>query len=182
MLQVTWTHNIKSYVAFGSRLQPTRSSSPCLCCYRSPAYAASNTIQQSLSLLLQASKTSKPQAKAGQKKPAVVSRKKQPVVLSDSAGSEEEEEKELSSEDGTEHLEIERVLDGRPNASSKQEEFLVKFKGNAPSLHAPSFHAASLHADHPCLVVAEHAMLAAYEKYNCPFKHKQMQCANLCAK
>lgn len=115
-------------------------------------------MQQSLSLLLQASKTSKPQARAGEKKPAAVSRKRQPVVMSDSPGSEEEEEEESSSEDETERLEIERVLDGRPNANSKQEEFLVKFKGNAPSLHAPY-----LNADHPCLAVTDHATLASYE-------------------
>lgn len=60
------------------------------------------------------------------------------MVLSDSEGNEdeeeEEEEEESSSEDETEHLEIERVLDGRPDGDSKQEEFLVKFKGDAPSL------------------------------------------------
>ena len=115
-------------------------------------------MQQSLSLLLQASKTGKQQATVGQKKPAAASRKRQPVVLSDSAGSEEEEEEQSSSEDETERLEIERVLDGRPHASSKQEEFLVKFKGNAQSLPAPCLHAPSLHADHPCLVMAEHAI------------------------
>ena len=94
--------------------------------------------QQSVSLLLQiqTSNTSKPQARAGQKKPAAASRKRQPVVLSDSAESEKEEKQDSSSEDETERLEIERVLDGRPDANSKQEEFLVKVKGNAPSLHA----------------------------------------------
>lgn len=56
------------------------------------------------------------------------------MVLSDSAGSEEEES---SSEDETTRAEIERVLDGRPNADSKQEEFLVKFKGTAHFCHAP---------------------------------------------
>lgn len=100
-------------------------------------HAASNMMQQSLSLLLQASKTGKQQAEAGQKKLAAAQRKRQPVVLSDSAGSEEEEEEQPSSEDETERLEIERVLDGRPHANSKQEEFLVKFKGSASSLHAP---------------------------------------------
>lgn len=63
------------------------------------------------------------------------------MVLSDSAGSEEEES---SSEDETTRAEIERVLDGRPNADSKQEEFLVKFKGTVPSSHT-----LSLYADHP---------------------------------
>lgn len=62
--------------------------------------------------------------------------RKQPVALSHSEGAEDEEEDgESSSEDETEHLEIERVLDGRTNADSKQEEFLVKFKGDVPSLH-----------------------------------------------
>ena len=135
--------------------------------------------QQSPSLLLQASNTSKAQAKAGQKKPAAASRKRQPVVLSDSAGSEEEEQQDSSSEDETERLEIERVLDGRPDANSKQEEFLVKFKGNTPSLHAflpqadfyrhpslqaYSFYAPSLHASYPSVVLAERAILAAYEQ------------------
>lgn len=57
------------------------------------------------------------------------------MVLSDSAGSEEEGS---SSEDETTRAEIERVLDGRPSADSKQEEFLVKFKGTAPSSHVLS--------------------------------------------
>ena len=92
-------------------------------------------VSQFPALLLQASRVNKVQAKVS-KKPAAVSRKKQPVVLSDSAGSEEEEEEEASSEeDESEHLEIERVLDGRPTADSKQEEFLVKFKGDAPLLY-----------------------------------------------
>ena len=86
-------------------------------------------------LFLQASKTSKakPQAKASNKKHVAAVKKKQ-TVLSSSAESEEEEEEEekSSSEDETERLQIERVLDGRPSADSKQEEFLVKFKGDAP--------------------------------------------------
>jgi hypothetical protein len=65
------------------------------------------------------------------KKAAVApARKKKPVVLSSGSESEEEEE-ESSSEDEAEGLEIERVLHGRRNADTKQEEFLVKFKGDS---------------------------------------------------
>lgn len=61
---------------------------------------------------------------------AASARKKKPVVLSSGSESEEEEE-ESSSEDEAEGLEIERVLHGRPNADTKQEEFLVKLKGDS---------------------------------------------------
>ena len=67
--------------------------------------------------------------KASSKTPAAAAqRKKQPVVLS-SSGESDEEEEESSSDDESEHLEIERVLHGRPNAETQQEEFLVKIKG-----------------------------------------------------
>ena len=69
--------------------------------------------------------------KTSNKKAAVEpARKKKPVVLSSGSESEEEEE-ESSSEDEAEGLEIERVLHGRPNPDTKQEEFLVKLKGDS---------------------------------------------------
>ncbi|KAL0045080.1 hypothetical protein WJX82_007731 [Trebouxia sp. C0006] len=64
---------------------------------------------------------------SSKKAAAAPARKKKPVVLSSGSEAEEEEE-ESSSEDEAEGLEIERVLHGRRNADTKQEEFLVKFK------------------------------------------------------
>ncbi len=61
---------------------------------------------------------------------AALTGKKKPVVLSSGSESEEEEE-ESRSEDEAEGLEIERVLHGRRNADIKQEDFLVKFKGDS---------------------------------------------------
>ena len=79
---------------------------------------------------LQDSRASKAKPGANKKPAAAAKKKKKSVVLSSSGASEEEEEEEATSEDESERLEIERVLDGRPNAESKQEEFLVKFKGD----------------------------------------------------
>ncbi|DBA97836.1 TPA: hypothetical protein ACH3X3_012700 [Trebouxia sp. C0006] len=67
---------------------------------------------------------------SSKKAAAAPARKKKPVVLSSGSEAEEEEE-ESSSEDEAEGLEIERVLHGRRNADTKQEEFLVKFKGDS---------------------------------------------------
>ncbi|KAL0028186.1 hypothetical protein WJX79_000439 [Trebouxia sp. C0005] len=64
---------------------------------------------------------------SNKKAAAAPARKKKPVVLSSGSESEEEEEGP-SSEDEAEGLEIERVLHGRPNPDTKQEEFLVKLK------------------------------------------------------
>ena len=61
---------------------------------------------------------------------AALTGKKKPVVLSSGSESEEEEE-EPSSEDEAEGMEIERVLHGRRDADTKQEEFLVKLKGDS---------------------------------------------------
>lgn len=66
---------------------------------------------------------------SNKKAAAAPARKKKPVVLSSGSESEEEEEGP-SSEDEAESLEIERVLHGRPNPDTKQEEFLVKLKGD----------------------------------------------------
>jgi len=67
---------------------------------------------------------------SSKKAAAAPSRKKKPFVLS--SGSESEEEEEVSSsEDEAEGLESERVLHGRPNTDTKQEEFLVKLKGDS---------------------------------------------------
>lgn len=73
----------------------------------------------------------KKKGKAGtqeKKTSAAPSRRKKAVVQSSSE--DEEQEEESSSGDDTEHFEIERVLHGRRDAVTKQEEFLVKFKGD----------------------------------------------------
>lgn len=61
---------------------------------------------------------------------AAPSKRKKAVVQSSSSDEDEEQEEESSSGDDTEHFEIERVLHGRRDAETKQEEFLVKFKGD----------------------------------------------------
>ena len=60
---------------------------------------------------------------------AETSKKTQRAVL-ESSSEEEEQDEGASSADYRGSAEIERVLHGRPSAEPKQEEFLVKFKGN----------------------------------------------------
>ena len=80
---------------------------------------------------------------AGQKK-----KQKQVVLSSSEAEEEEEEEEESSSDDDCGGAEIERVLHGRPGADSKEEEFLVKFKGKncIALLHAARQMSAQMYA------------------------------------
>ena len=78
----------------------------------------------------------KKKGKAGQetKASAAPSKRKKAIVQSSSSEDEEQEE-ESSSEDDAERFEIERVLHGRRDAETKQEEFLVKFKGGTYKTH-----------------------------------------------
>ena len=56
--------------------------------------------------------------------------KRAAVVLSSASGSVSESEYEVDSEDDTQGLQIEKVLDSRRSAADpKQQEFLVKFQG-----------------------------------------------------